>query len=65
MPEHLTSDEAEAIGRELIRQREQGVPWKILVWRYGLCRARLNQLWRVAIARTNRPEKMSIDIATD
>jgi hypothetical protein len=48
------------IGAELVTARQNRVPWKLLVRRYGLCRARLYQIWRAALAG---PEKMSIDIA--
>lgn len=41
---------AEIIGRELIEHREQKepTPWKTLEDIYGLCRARLWQLYREA-----------------
>ena len=36
------------LGRALVAARAEGVPWKLLVLRYGLCRTRLWQLWRAA-----------------
>jgi hypothetical protein len=49
-----------AIGGELVTARAARVPWKVLVRRYGLCRARLYQLWRAALAPSTN---MSIDIS--
>jgi hypothetical protein len=54
----LTAAEQNRLAAELVALRAARVPWKTLVSRFGLGRARLNQLWRAARVG------VSIDTAT-
>ncbi len=44
------------IGAELVAARAAGIPWRVLMARYGLGRTRLWQLWdRAKAERANQP----------
>lgn len=45
----ITEAEAKAIGEAVLHARPPQAPWKQLVERFGLCRARLVQLRREAM----------------